>query len=183
MRPELCAKLTAIMRGNFTAEPAVTPVTPVTHATGHRSKSLKLQSLQKLQVKNSKTGKAANRPVAKAVTSSDDPDAAALEERKAMAADSVPERYLDGWARLQLQRPVGVDEARWRQAINDAGRFLDIWGTLAAELGFTPGDVLDVPRSGKPGGLAWFANGSLVAVLNQDGAKCVDGRIWRRVRP
>ena len=49
----------------------------------------------------------------------------ALEERKGMASDSVPERYLDAWATFQLQCPGGVTEQAWRQAIDDAGRFLN----------------------------------------------------------
>jgi hypothetical protein len=58
------------------------------------------------------------------------PDPAELEERKALAMDSVPERYLDAWARFQLQCPGGVTEQVWRQAIDDAGRFLAQWGKL-----------------------------------------------------
>lgn len=44
--------------------------------------------------------------------------------------DSVPECCLDGWVRLQCQQPANVTEARWRQAIDDAGRFFDQWGGL-----------------------------------------------------
>ena len=50
-----------------------------------------------------------------------------------MAMDSVPERYLDAWARLQCQKPTRVSDAEWRQAIDDAGRFLDQWGSLAVQ--------------------------------------------------
>jgi hypothetical protein len=41
----------------------------------------------------------------------------------AMAAGSVPERYLDAWARLQAQQPATVTETQWRQAIESAARF------------------------------------------------------------
>jgi hypothetical protein len=47
-----------------------------------------------------------------------------------MAADSVPDVYLDAWARLQCQRPRVPDD-EWQLAINDADGFLDAWGRLA----------------------------------------------------
>ena len=75
------------------------------------------------------------------------PDPAELEDN-ALAMDSVPERYLNAWARFQLQCPAGMDELRWRQATDDVGRFLDQWGKLADSFGWTPGDLFDVPRDG-----------------------------------
>jgi hypothetical protein len=42
-----------------------------------------------------------------------------------MAMDSVPEPYLDAWARFQCQKPLTVSDAHWRQAVDDAGMFLD----------------------------------------------------------
>jgi hypothetical protein len=42
-----------------------------------------------------------------------------IEERKAMAAGSVPEAYLDGWTRLQRQKPPAVSDVERRQAIDD----------------------------------------------------------------
>jgi hypothetical protein len=60
-----------------------------------------------------------------------------LQERIGMAAGSVPERYLDTWAWLQCQRPWGVTEARWRQAIDDAGKFLDQLGQSFVKLYFS----------------------------------------------
>jgi hypothetical protein len=68
-----------------------------------------------------------------------------IEERAAMAG-GVPGPYLDTWARLQCQRPIGVGEAAWLRAIDDAGRFLDQWASLAVEFGWKPGDLFDVPR-------------------------------------
>jgi hypothetical protein len=54
-----------------------------------------------------------------------------------MAMGSVPERYLDAWARLQVQKPVAVSDGEWRQAsINGE----------AVQFGWTPGDLLDYPR-------------------------------------
>jgi hypothetical protein len=67
-----------------------------------------------------------------------------------MAMGGVPEPYLDAWARLQVQKPMRVSDAEWRQAIDDAGRFLDLWGSLAPEFQWTPGDLFDIPGDGKP---------------------------------
>jgi hypothetical protein len=44
-----------------------------------------------------------------------------------------------------------ISDAEWRQAIDDAGRFLDQWGSLAIELGWAAGELFDVPRDGRPG--------------------------------
>jgi hypothetical protein len=84
-----------------------------------------------------------------------EPDEVEIEERRAMAMGGVPEAYLDGWARLQVQRPVAVSEDEWRQAIIDAGLFLDRFGDHAVELGWTPGDLFDAPCDSSPGGLVW----------------------------
>jgi hypothetical protein len=46
---------------------------------------------------------------------------AELEERQALAADRVPERYLDGWSRLQGQRPATIPELQWCQAVDGVG--------------------------------------------------------------
>jgi hypothetical protein len=78
-----------------------------------------------------------------------------MRQRKALAADSVPQPYLDAWVRLQFQKPFAVSDGGWRQAIDDAGRFLDQWGALADTFGWSPGDLFDVPRDGVmalPGG-------------------------------
>ena len=96
-------------------------------------------------------------------------DEAEIEERKGMASDSVPEPYLDAWARFQLQCPGGVTEQAWRQAIDDAGRFLDQWGKLADSFGWTPGNLFDVPRDGAMG-LAWWLKGRAVTALGPEHA-------------
>jgi hypothetical protein len=97
-----------------------------------------------------------------------------------MAMASVPERYLDAWARFQLQCPGGVTEQAWRQAIDDAGRFLDEWGKLAVEFRWTPGDLFDVPRDGKPGGLVWFLGGESVQAIGPRRMVTQDGRVFNR---
>jgi hypothetical protein len=76
--------------------------------------------------------------------------------------DSVPEPYLDAWARLQVHKPAVVSDAGWQQVVDDAGGFLDQWGKLAAELGWTAGDLFDVPRIDGACGLAWWLRGRTV---------------------
>jgi hypothetical protein len=71
-----------------------------------------------------------------------------------------------------------VTELAWRQAIDDAGRFLAQWGSLAVEFGWTPGDLFDVPRDGAVG-LVWWLKSRTVAALGP-GAR-VRGR--PRLRP
>jgi hypothetical protein len=103
----------------------------------------------------------------------------ALEERKGMASDSVPERYLDAWATFQLQCPGGVTEQAWRQAIDDAGRFLAQWGKLADSFGWSPGDLFDVPRDGAMG-LVWWLKDRAVTALGPEHA-CVGQPAYDRV--
>jgi hypothetical protein len=79
------------------------------------------------------------------INSQPEPDEVEIEER-------VPEPYLDGWARLQCQKPMRVADAEWPLAIDDAGRFLDQRGSLAMELGWAAGELFDVPRDGRQGG-------------------------------
>lgn len=79
----------------------------------------------------------------------------AIEERAALCAGIVPAPYLDAWARLNHQKPMGVSEADWNRAVDDGGRFLDRWGREAAEWGWTAGELFDVPREGHAGGLIW----------------------------
>jgi len=82
----------------------------------------------------------------------------------------VPAAYADAWARLQIQKPMRVSDAEWRQAIDDAGRFLDQRGSLAVELGWTAGDLFDVPRIDGACGLAWWLRGRTVTALGHDHA-------------
>src|ERR1700724_2835369 len=101
-----------------------------------------------------------------------------------MAADSVPERYLDAWATFQLQCPGGVTEQAWRNAIDDAGRFLDQWGKLADSFGWPPGDLFDAPRDGAMGlvwwlkGRTWTAFGPEHAGVGQPAYDRVTRREW-----
>jgi hypothetical protein len=96
-----------------------------------------------------------------------------------MAIGSVPERYLDAWARLQCQRPIGIDEPRWRQAIEDAGLFLDGWGPLAALFDWSPGDLFDTPRDGRMG-LVWWLRARNVTALGPEHA-CAGESVFDRL--
>jgi hypothetical protein len=95
------------------------------------------------------------------------------------AMDSVPKRYLAAWGQFQCQCPASVTEQAWRQAIDDAGRFLDQWGSLAVEFGWSPGDLFDVPRDGAMG-LAWWLKGRAVTALGPEHA-CVGQPAYDRV--
>lgn len=108
-------------------------------------------------------------------------DPAALDERASLAADCVPARYLDAWALLQAQRPLCVTEEAWRLAIDDAGMFLDVWGARASILQWRAGELFDVPRGDRLGGLAWQLRGARVEALEADHARLADGRQF--VRP
>ena len=110
-----------------------------------------------------------------------EPNPAEIEERKGMASDSVPEPYLDVWARLQCHPPKGAPNEEWRQVIDDAGRFLDQWGSRAVEFGWTPGDLFDVPCDGVQGGLAWFLEGEDVRSLGPEHAVTRSGRAFDRL--
>jgi hypothetical protein len=109
-----------------------------------------------------------------------EPELADIEERKGMAMGSVPEPYLDAWARVQLQKPLRVSDDEWSRAVDDAGRFLDQWGSLAVEYGWTPGDLFDVPHDGRMGGVAWFIGGETVRVLGPRRAVTDSGREFTR---
>ena len=109
-------------------------------------------------------------------------EADVVEERAAMAADSVPAIYLDAWARLQVRRPLSVSEDDWRSAVDDAGLFLDVWGEHAASMGWDVCDLFDVPRQGRSGGLVWQLRGERVDALGEDHARTNAGRTIERRR-
>ena len=107
-------------------------------------------------------------------------DEAEIEERKGMAMASVPEPYLDVWARLQCHPPMGASNEEWRQVI-DAGRFLDQWGSRAVEFQWTPGDLFDVPNASGKCGLIWFLDGEAVRSLEPEHAVTTSGRVFDRL--
>jgi hypothetical protein len=108
-------------------------------------------------------------------------EADAIEERAAVIFGTCPAEYVDVFARLNHQKPFAVSEAEWRQALDDAGRFLDTWGAVAAALRWGAGELFDVPRGGRPGGLFWQLRGQRIGALGEDHARLGDGRtIMRR---
>jgi hypothetical protein len=104
----------------------------------------------------------------------------AIEERAGLAADRVPPAYLDAWARLNHQKPSSVSEAEWRLALDDGGRFLGACGADAAAMRWTAGELFDVPRDGRPGGLVWQLKGERVGTLGEDRARLTHGRMIKR---
>jgi hypothetical protein len=168
MRADLATRLRRTMRGEVVAETGVTGVAGVTEGTGLRPKP---PELRRLRVKNAIEGKSAKEGVSSPVTAPLANDLDAIEERAALAADCVPARYLDAWARLQCQKPASVSEAVWRLALDDGGRFLDAWGEDAVAKGWIPGDLFDVTA-----GLVWQLAGAHVAALGPDHVWLADGR-------
>ena len=60
-------------------------------------------------------------------------------------APGVPAEWGEGLAALHLADPLeGFTLASWRQLLNDAGRFVDRWGSEAARLGWTALDLFGV---------------------------------------
>ena len=175
MRAELAARLRRTMRGETIAENGVTGVSGVTARSGLRPKPPELRQLRRLRLENANGEKSAKEGVSSPVTAPLADDLAAIEERAALAADSVPACYLDAWARLQCQRPFSIDLDAWRRAIDDAGLFLDAWGADAAAMGWSAGELFDVPRAGRPGGLVWQLEGERVDALGADHVRLTDG--------
>jgi hypothetical protein len=144
MKADLAAKLQSAMHGGIPPKTGVAGVTGVVEVSATCAKSLKLQRLRQLRLENDKGGNGVIRGVVGGVAGVPEPDEAGVEEHKALAMDSVPEPYLDAWARLQCQKPAHVTVEQWRQAIDDAGRFLDQWGRMAAGFEWTAGELFDV---------------------------------------
>jgi hypothetical protein len=109
-------------------------------------------------------------------TASTKDDAFDIAERAAIALElgGVPAAYAEAWARFQIRKPAHVVEVDWPRALEDAGRFLDEWGTLAFEFGWRAADIFG------EGGLAWFCCGERVRALGPDNAVTVSGRIFTR---
>jgi hypothetical protein len=183
MRPDLAARLRRTMRGESIAGIGVTGVADVIAAPALRLEPQQLRQLRQLRLENGKGEKSAKTDVSSLVTAPIGTDFDAIEERAALAAESVLACYLDAWARLQCQQPLSVADGKRRLAINDAGLFLDAWGADAATMQWTAGELFDVPREGKQGGLVWQLNGERVHTLGEGRARLTDGRtIKRRAR-
>jgi hypothetical protein len=78
-------------------------------------------------------------------------------------------------ADLEARCPERVDGDRWRQAVDDGGRFLATWGEQAAALGWGPADLFGlhptVPLARYDAmGLVWLLRGRRVVALTDTGA-------------
>lgn len=82
-----------------------------------------------------------------------------------------PCRWAEPMARLECDlAPARFTEKQWRQAIDDAGRFLDGWATEADRLGIEPGDILTGPLA-----LVWRLRGRAVVRVGSDFVLLKDG--------
>jgi hypothetical protein len=177
MRAELLAELCAVARGDHAAKLPVTPATAVTLQSGYRSKAPELQSLHRLQVDARNVESVNTVPVTIPVSSSPEPDEAAIEERAALAAGLVPAGYLNAWARLNCEKPSSVSETDWLRALDDGGRLLDSWGYVAHAFGWTPDEIFDLTV-----GLIWHLNGERLEAFNTDRVHLSDGRMILRTK-
>ena len=171
MTPDLAARLARAYPSLIDAT-GVAGVAGVAAVAGYARKPEQLRPLRPLRAKSDKAEKEGGEPVAAAL----DPVADAIEERRALIADTCPAPYADVFARLNHQKPLAVSVEQWERAANDAGLFLDAWGTLAEEMQWTAGDLFDVPREGRAGGLVWRLGGERVEALGPDHARLADGR-------
>jgi hypothetical protein len=172
----LLEELRAVIRGEPLAKSPVTAATLVTDENGYRSKPLELQALQRLQAQASKAGKGNSPPVPTPVPAPPELDEAAIEERAGLCADRVPAVYLDAWARLNHEKPARVSDGEWRIALNSGGRFLDDWGSEAAELGWRPGELFNTRA-----GLIWRLASRNVKAITADRVQLSDGRTVLRM--
>jgi hypothetical protein len=179
MKADLATRLRRSMRGESIPKTGVAGVTDVAGVSATCDNSLQLQWLRPLRLENDKLANNVVRGVSAHVTGPPDPDEA---ERAAIGIElgGVPLAYADAWARLQCQKPMAVSDDERRQAIDDAALLLDQWGSLAVEFQWSPGDLFDVPRDGKPGGLVWFLKGEAVRALGHTHAITESGRDFLR---
>lgn len=102
-----------------------------------------------------------------------------FEERAAQVEDGAktPRPWAEEFARLDLRHPPPAFGAlEWRGFLDDAGRFLDRWAVVAAELGWGPLDVFGIVLStdgrqvGRQLGLAFLIRGGHVEAITADRA-------------
>jgi len=108
------------------------------------------------------------------------PSTDAIEERAAIISETCPAPYADTFTRLNHQKPMALSDARWSRALDDAGRFLDDWGAEAAAMHWSAGELFDLPREGRPGGIVWRLKGERVDALGADHVRLSDGRVIAR---
>lgn len=103
----------------------------------------------------------------------------AEEERAAILEHdgAIPRTWAEGFARLHPDRPPrDAPRDRWRQFVDDCGRFLDGgWAIRAAELGWGPRDLFGYDRDRPfpridPAGLLWLLSGDRLIELSDRAA-------------
>jgi len=113
-----------------------------------------------------------------------------LDERAAIAIydAGVPEAYAGAFAQLQIAQPIGVPHPQWLRTIDDAGRFLDRWGNVAAQLQWSAEDIFKRPAAltvKTPPldlgtfGLCWVIDGQNVVALDACSVTIGDRRMFR----
>jgi hypothetical protein len=172
MSPEVAARLRHILPGETIPKNGVAGVAGVAALARYAQKPQELRQLRPLRAENTKLANDETVGVTEGVAVTCEPE---IEERAALAADSVPSLYLDAWARLQGQRPAHMSEDRWQRALKDAGLFLDAWGAQAVELGWAPSELFDPPA-----GLVWFIEGDRVNAFGEQNVRTDGGRTFGR---
>jgi hypothetical protein len=124
--------------------------------------------------------------------SAEEEEADLFDERAAIVEDGagVPRAWAEAFARLDLlARRQGESGNRWRQLMNDAGRFLDQWGVEAAKLGWSAIDVFGNHANRSPDGptgLVPLIMGGTVVSIGHDRATirmCDGGSVVYLRRP
>jgi hypothetical protein len=99
-----------------------------------------------------------------------------FEERAAIIQydGEIPVEWAEGLARLCVMScPEGVDETRWRQAVDNAGLFADQWAAKANSLGWDTHDIYGEDRN-KPeaaihmAGLIWLLQDKTIVAITAD---------------
>jgi len=86
------------------------------------------------------------------------------------AGVSAATAFAEALTELENHRPQGVGEARWREALKVGRRFLETWGSQAANRGWTANDLFGLhpiaPLARYDAmGLVWLLHGRPVVAL------------------
>ena len=109
-------------------------------------------------------------------------------EAIAIALGGVPVVYATAFAQIQAHPPADVPRERWHQFVDDAGLFLDLWGSEAERLGWISANLFGLDPS-KPMarydnmGLLWMLKGEHVVALTSTEARLSGGLAYYRRRP
>ena len=180
MTPEIAKRLALVYPDLSIPATGVAGVAGVADASRYVRKPQEIRQLRPLRHEIDKGGNAGSQavaPGAAGVATTLSAEADAIEERAAINSETCPAPYADTFARLNHQKPITVSDAQWSRALDDAGRFLDEWGAEAAAMQWSAGELFDIPREGKPGGILWQLKGERVDALGADHVRLSDGRV------